>query len=713
MSVWTLEHDGTTQTLTEWGADDSATLTFTNQQAGSLTLHFPGMADADVPFAYKDKIILRRDSTIVFRGHAMPPKRAGEGISEGITIQFVDAWWYLTIGNITQDVWDETAISAPRVGTIVLGSPDITVVSAAGIVVGMTVIGAGIAAGAKVIAISGLTVTMDTPALNNASVNLYFTLGSKSTLVALFLSANLGLGYTPASVATSLQRIVEACDNFHGGGIIQMGTCYGTSWDMAPLPVDIMGTFATAIIAVLHYVPDAVPWFDYSTDPPSLNFTQRGAATVKEINANGEPVQSDIIARKDLVMTGVRLFYRGYLINGLPTTSIDTAGDTLGPGVLMAEFQLNPPSQLPYYVPPVSEKQYIEVDPIDITSKDWWIKNVPLPVEPEDLVIGDGCKLELDPDAPENAGAEDLTDVGGCTNRIMEGNIPTWLNVDAHLKFVRATGYLTFREYNDPADPGQGYTTRREIVEVNCAATDLSTNEYENTLVVGGWYGGTFNPELMPVGVAAKLLASLNVLHYQGSLAVTNDECDFDVALGRVLNITGQRTEWETMRAQIQGVSHRLHYGVTSFNFGPPNHLAPQDYLELQRRFQRQTPSRNLDTRFTGTIPGGGESALVSHPRTADRYSVKRRGNTTEQMAVDGAGQRTVNTKEGRQAWTDGTTTLSVDATGKFFILSTADKIISLNLDEIPSGKTAHFQPITICAGGVQKTATVLCTDPA
>ncbi|MBB5033178.1 hypothetical protein [Prosthecobacter vanneervenii] len=714
MATWTLEHEGTIQTLAEWGADDSSTLAFTSFEPGVLTLHFPGMLDADVPFSYKDKVILRRDDAVVFRGHAMAPRRTGEGISEGITVQFQDAWFFLNTGSITQNVFDSRVAVFSRSSTLTNGSYDVVVVSATGLSAGMSVTGTGIPALTYVTAIVGTTVTLNNAATISGTSALKFFVPRASTTVALFASITPGLPVLPMTPRTALAWILASCNRFHLGDKMQMGECYGAGFLITPQPVDVVGTFATALHEVLRYVPDAVPWFDYTTDPPTLNFTQRSAATAQTVSlGTGVLISQEIQARPDLLFTGVKITYSGYLLDGTPSRMIDQAGDASGPGVLTFELQLNPPTELPTYQQPVTEQQYIAVEAIDIEDPAWWVRNANINANPADVVVGEGSTLELDPDAPENADAEDLTDINGCSNQILEGSIPSWMNQSAHLRYVRATGYLTIRTYNDPDHTEKGYKLSKEVVQVDCTATDLVTNTYENTLVMGGYAGGTFDPEAMPTGIAVKLLAALGVLHYQGAITVTDEECDLTMIPGRVVNITGQRAEWAAMNAQIQGVSHQLHYGTTTFNFGPPNHMAAQDYLEMSRAFQRLKPSQNLDTRATGNIPGGDSSIPMKHPIAAIRSGVRRNAIVKESQDVDDSGSITTNTKNGAFESTDGTVTVKLAPNLKFLSLEGEGKSVTINLNDLPASGTVMFRSYTICVGGTQMTAKLLGTAPA
>lgn len=77
---------------------------------------------------------------------------------------------YLDITSVALPEWDGTnEVLLAATGDTVLGSADVTVLNAAGIVVGQAVRGDGIPAGATVTAISGLTITLSLPATATAT----------------------------------------------------------------------------------------------------------------------------------------------------------------------------------------------------------------------------------------------------------------------------------------------------------------------------------------------------------------------------------------------------------------------------------------------------------------------------------------------------------------------------------------------------------------
>ncbi len=105
--------------------------------------------------------------------------------------------------------------------------------------------------------------------------------------------------------------------------------------------------------------------------------------------------------------------------------------------------------------------------------------------------------------------------------------------------------------------------------------------------------------------MAAQLLEAFSTPHYQGTVSILEDECSGDRGLGNVLNLTGGRPEWGTMKAVIQQMTEDLDTGRTTYTVGPPEHLGPQDLIELQRCDRRPegntgNQNANVSQRSTG-----------------------------------------------------------------------------------------------------------------
>lgn len=717
MLDWTLQHGATTQSLADWGADASASLQLMSQAPSSLTLHFPGMMDVDFPFAWLDKVILRAGDTIVFVGHAMNPQRDGAGENEGISIEFRDPWFFLQLGNISQTIYDGGQSTTSRTGTVTATSTSVTLADATGVAVGMTIVGIGIPRGTTITAISGLVLTISAAATASGTPMLRFIAGSPSSVYALFARIIYGSGFVPLAVSDTLSEIIQACDIHAGTGRIQFGGASGTAFALTPYPLDVKGTFETALRAALCFCADAQSYFDYTTDPPSLYFVTRATAPVKSLSfANGTiQTRQMILPRYDLLLTGARVVYQYYLVDGSPAMAVDAAGATSGLGVIQVEFDLAPPGSTPQPVPAIVEKQSLETELVDVSELSWWFANGNTGANAVgDIAFAPGktpaYMLDLDPDAPENEGVDPGTDPGGFNKRIMSGAIPAWMNTASHVKYVRARAWLAVRTWQDPDDESKGYTFDVGVYTVRFAATDLAGGDYENTVQTAQIEGGTFDPETVPSGIAAEIMAAQGVLQYQGEVELTNDDCDLSWHPGQLLNISSGRTEWAAMKAQVQGVRHLIQQGVTTLTFGPAEHLAPQDYLEMARRIMRLKPALTLDNRANGG--SAPPTQTINHPDPTDRSGSEVSAVTTSRQAKDSAGSISETTSAGTVIYTYGTTTIEINAGAQLISIQNGSSSIDLDLGAIPDGTEVFLQQVDFCNGGVTKSAWVLMSEP-
>ena len=69
-----------------------------------------------------------------------------------------------------------------------------------------------------------------------------------------------------------------------------------------------------------------------------------------------------------------------------------------------------------------------------------------------------------------------------------------------------------------------------------------------------------------------------------------------------MLNLTGGRTGWATMRALVQGVSADIDTGATDITYGPPAQLGPQDMVAILRMNRFKNPALRGQIRATGKL---------------------------------------------------------------------------------------------------------------
>ena len=99
--------------------------------------------------------------------------------------------------------------------------------------------------------------------------------------------------------------------------------------------------------------------------------------------------------------------------------------------------------------------------------------------------------------------------------------------------------------------------------------------------------------ETAPTAAALAYWTALQVVQWQGSVRMKEQECTGLLRPGKVLNIANGRTAWASMRAVIQSVTENLYSGETTADLGPPEHLAPQDFIE-QQQVARRRPTQTL-----------------------------------------------------------------------------------------------------------------------
>lgn len=114
---------------------------------------------------------------------------------------------------------------------------------------------------------------------------------------------------------------------------------------------------------------------------------------------------------------------------------------------------------------------------------------------------------------------------------------------------------------------------------------------------------GNDTPESPPSGLAASYYACRNVLQWQGTLVLHEEECSGVVKVGNTLNLTNGRTAWASMIALVQQTTEDLFKGKTEVTFGPPEHLSPQDFIAMMLAFQKKNgPNDFSSVQHNGTL---------------------------------------------------------------------------------------------------------------
>ena len=113
----------------------------------------------------------------------------------------------------------------------------------------------------------------------------------------------------------------------------------------------------------------------------------------------------------------------------------------------------------------------------------------------------------------------------------------------------------------------------------------------------------------MPEGLAQALFDAVSILQYDGVIELTEQECSGLAAPGLLLNLTGGRTEWAAMAAQIQRVEETIDLGRTKITVGPAKHLGHAELTTWLRANRSRRISYRVGERATGV--GSGNAAKV------------------------------------------------------------------------------------------------------
>ncbi|MDX1953332.1 MAG: hypothetical protein SFY81_14230, partial [Verrucomicrobiota bacterium] len=161
-------------------------------------------------------------------------------------------------------------------------------------------------------------------------------------------------------------------------------------------------------------------------------------------------------------------------------------------------------------------------------------------------------------------------------------------------------------------------------VNVRVTATDLTSDRYSSTLAIEVG-------EAQPIGLAEALWRATNILHFDGQIVLVEQDVTGVLSMGKRLNLTGGRPEWETMRALVQSVTEDATLGTTTIVIGAPQLLGRDDIMALLRMTRNRMRYTTATTRATGASSGGGSVELG---KAMPRGHVNDGGGELQQVVV-------------------------------------------------------------------------------
>lgn len=431
-------------------------------------------------------------------------------------------------------------------------------------------------------------------------------------------------------------------------------------------------THGAVIREVLKYLPDAVAWIDDTTTPPTLRLTRRAGATTRTLTiASGRIGEVGLERQTEMEYSRVAVVYsRTDTVNGTQS-GYSTADVYPVPG----GFSANDPRTynsflldfgcLVHYVDlqgwgSSTIESTLVTRTWDLTSPDWWRKHhaqlddaitgpggTGLPVFTAiKVVYEDGTEYEYaGPTGVAPVLGYELVNTGGA---IHDGFYLS--NGDEVLK--RRYRVLATVAYQDAS--GNEFTGKP--VWADFTATNAPSGTYRRTVVYQ-------QGETPPSGLAQELYTALSAARWAGTIPLTAQDIGVDVNLGDLVNITGGRTEWLAMDAQVQGIEENPSDGTRTLQVGPVGFLSAADRIELLRWLRNGGPGAG-NTPPSLQASGGMPAVSVPTPTRVPAQNTTQGTEGSLIKVVERSDEKVRGTLDGngrlRLVATDDTTTPTV-----------------------------------------------------
>lgn len=389
---------------------------------------------------------------------------------------------------------------------------------------------------------------------------------------------------TDAGVASTIYEptVVLGEDNngtrLASGGVINQAAAYavtrGVSIDIGTIAAGVTVPFDErsnikvwdAIVAMLRYTPDYVVWWDYNHQVdgvyvPELNVTDPATMTaVTRAIINGAATGASFTPRYDIRVPGIMIIYRwtgdwdGRTVKSRVT---ETAGASTSPRRVALVYDLDG-----VHASFIQQEIEVEDYPADWTgaagkaalaARIPWLSN---------LTSGDWSVDSVS----RGSGSHNYP------SRLINGAVPEWTQKESE-----NDTFIVRVSYEIKADD-TGHTLDKGTKDLTFSA--VSTNATSRTYrKMTEWT----EPEPVPTGMAAALMASWNRLHYDGQVTFHGQECDFGIGLAQLLSCTGGLTEWATMAAVVQDVTYDIGGGKVTVKTGTCGRLEADNLMAVYR----------------------------------------------------------------------------------------------------------------------------------
>lgn len=573
--TWEIEYAGTRKELADWGVTE-VSRRLVNQAPDDVTFSTPGIPiDSPPLFTPGATIIILRDGIQWFTGRVVRVPIAGAGANESHSYRVEGPWWYFD-HLVHEQVWYQATNPASASSSTVGGYKSRLI-------------------------------------LNQGFNGSCLTTGAQIAEAVAWAITN----GAPCQATTSTTQTSSA------GRIIHHASAPG--WPDAEVPTseatDI--TVAEVIRKQLRWHPDAVTWFDYATSPPTFHISRRTGMESIAIDIT-DCEDFTVVPRHDLQVPAVCLkFEQQQTVDGVswmtttkqisPAEAVDESGDLKSEyrfGALVATIDLMGSVTINEYSP-------LTTAPIAATSASaaarlaWWKERVPWLADSRigELAIAVASRTSSLP------------------RELVDGVVMPWQVESSEPDTI--TAEVSYRVRDAATDQITGPKVSSEKLSIRITATDAATGTYKRNSVSDGG-------EAIPQGLSAQIFSAVGTLHYEGSAVMVQEEVLGSIRPGMVMNLTGGMAAWLNMNALVQEIEEQIDSGTTSVRFGPPQHLGPQDLVELLRVNRLRIIRTRLDTRDTGK---GGSAVRLE---TANQYP--RAESAVGSSQIEAMGMRSTST---------------------------------------------------------------------
>lgn len=565
----TIEYSGTEKSLADWGIALAGIIgEFHNQQADTLRVRVPGKLVTDDPlFAFESTIIFRINRTsatgaagsfsggsIEFQGKRVSNPLDLRPNYEGVQYEFQGPWYDLERTPFRQK----------------------------------------------------------TAAWITSAVGFKYT-----SSIVLFMK--FAAGYTAYVPATSGETITEILQS--------LLDAYSDNGDPAPYQIGTVDPAlnlpslickpmmcADALMKCIELSPDCKFYFDYTFTPPKIHCrSQANLTSLSLAIKDGTNHKSlNLVSRPELQARSVIVNYQttqeenGKTYTLFSTDKYPAMGPDGGLRVIIEDVDLQG-SKSRTLTGSIVTTAVAAIGGTLAQRRAWWAAH-------DQRFEGSKIRFQDTAAATNNAYLPDATavdaetgdpvDLSAYPNELVDGTIHPWMGFNA--KRVKISAKMLYAQYDVDATAGSetatnGKPIRKAVLRehhVEIVVTDGTTGTYWETLVDDPGEG-------VPIGLAQAVYNSLATLQYEGGYVKVEAAITAGVTHANKLNLTGGRTEWTTMNAQIQSIRKDYGRGETEIRIGPAKHLNAGEIYSLLKFLRFRQTWFSIQSRLSGAATSG------------------------------------------------------------------------------------------------------------